>query len=176
MTASKNLLLKPVEFKIEETARGIWRKFLYEDGKLFQEFTSHETLFGMPLLHYTRGKNPETGKIKTARGVVAIGQRAVGGIAIGQMATGVIAIGQLAIGGMLGIGQASTGIIAIGQLAISMLFALGQAGVGFVVISQFGFGVFCLSQLAHGLHVIDTRDVSPVAMDFFSGFVQWFRT
>src|ERR1700748_2922587 len=104
-----NLLLTDVEYEITETRRGHWRRFLYPNGQLFEEFVSHAQLLGMPVLHFTRGKCPETGKRIVAKGMIGIG----------RLATGVVAIGQ-----------ASCGVIAIGQLSIGMLLALGQAGIG----------------------------------------------
>src|SRR5262245_44372454 len=103
----KNLLLEPVEYKVEETRRGVWRRFLYPDGQLFEEFTSHRQVLGLPLLHFTRGKSPETGKRVTACGFIAVGRCAVGVIAVGQLVVGVLALGQLALGVLLGLGQAS---------------------------------------------------------------------
>jgi hypothetical protein len=37
----KNLLFEKVEYKIDETPRGVWRRYLYPDGQLFEEFVSH---------------------------------------------------------------------------------------------------------------------------------------
>ena len=58
----KNLLLQPVEFKVERTAWGSWRRHLSEEGRYFAEFRSHAELLGWPLLHYTHGVNPQTGR------------------------------------------------------------------------------------------------------------------
>jgi hypothetical protein len=167
----KNLLLEPVEYKIEETERGVWRRFLYPDGQLFEEFTSHYRLFGLPALHFTRGKSPETGKRVTARGFIAVGRFAVGVIALGQVAVGVLALGQLALGLLLGLGQASTGVFAVGQLALAAVFGLGQFAAGYVTIGQFAVGKYVLAQMGFGEHVWDTRDVSPVAQQFFESLL-----
>src|SRR5947199_6156111 len=163
----KNLLLEPVEYKIDETERGVWRRFLYPDGQLFEEFTSHRRVFGLPLLHFTRGKSPETGKRVTARGFIAVGRFAVGVIALGQVAVGILALGQLALGLLLGLGQASTGVFAVGQLALAAVFGLGQFAAGYVTIGQFALGKYVLAQMGFGEHVWDTRGVSPVAQQFF---------
>ncbi len=167
----KNLLLERVEFKIEETERGVWRRFLYPDGQLFEEFTSHRRVFGLPLLHFTRGKSPETGKRVTARGFIAVGRCAIGVIALGQAAVGILAFGQLALGLLFGLGQASTGLFAIGQLAIATIFGLGQFAVGYVAIGQFGLGKYVLAQFGYGEHVWDIRGVSPVAEQFFESLL-----
>jgi hypothetical protein len=167
----KNLLLEPVEYKVEETRRGVWRRFLYPDGQLFEEFTSHRRLFGLPLLHFTRGKSPETGKRVTARGFIAVGRFAVGVIALGQVAVGILALGQLALGLLLGLGQASTGIVAVGQLAVGTVFGLGQFAVGYVTIGQFAAGKYVLAQMGFGEHVWDTRGVAPAAQRFFESLL-----
>ena len=105
----KNLLLENVEYKIEETRLGVWRSFLFPSGAYFAEFKTHKTFFGLPLLHYTRGICPETGRRVVAKGVVAVG----------RLASGIVAIGQ-----------ASFGLIAIGQLAVSILFGSGRRRAG----------------------------------------------
>src|SRR3990172_3775434 len=113
----KNLLLENVEYKIETTSFGVWRRFVYLTGAYFAEFKSRATFLGLRLLHYTRGKCPETGRRIIAKGVVAVGRLAMGILAIGHASFGVIAIGQLGLGIVLGLGQGSTGIYAVGQFA-----------------------------------------------------------
>src|SRR5262245_11706129 len=117
----KNLLLEPVEYQIDETPRGVWRRFLYPTGELFEEFTSHRRVLGLPLLHYTRGRCPETGKRVTARGFIAVGRFALGVVAIGQVSAGIIAVGQLAFGVLFGLGQGTTGAFALGQLTLAAI-------------------------------------------------------
>jgi hypothetical protein len=139
-TTSTNLLLEPVEYKITETPHGVWRAHLSPTGQLFQEYTSHATLMGMPLVHYTAGRCPETGRRKVARGIIAIGRVAIGVVAIGQASLGLIAIGQLALGVLFGLGQLSTGAACLGQVAIAGGFAFGQLAVGYIAIGQCGVG------------------------------------
>jgi hypothetical protein len=167
----KNLLLEPVEYKVEETRRGTWRRFLYPDGHLFEEFTSHRRLLGLPLLHFTRGKCPETGKRVTARGFIAVGRFAFGVIALGQVSAGVLAVGQLAFGLLLGLGQASVGCFAVGQLALATVFAVGQVAGGYAAIGQFALGRYVLAQFGVGEHVWDVRGESPAARQFFESLL-----
>jgi hypothetical protein len=167
----KNQLFADVEYKVDETPRGVWRRFLYPDGQLFEEFVSHRRVGGLPLLHYTRGRCPETGKRVVARGVVAIGRLAVGVVAIGHASAGVIAIGQLAVGLLFGLGQAATGMFALGQLALAGIVGIGQFATGWVAVGQFGIGRYVLAQLGVGEHVWDTRGASPVAQQFFRSFL-----
>jgi hypothetical protein len=169
----QNLFLENVQYQHQETRRGVWRRFLYPNGQLFEEFTSHRRLFGMPLLHFTRGKCPETGKRVTAKGFIAIGRFAVGVIALGHLSAGLLAIGQLGLGLLLGLGQASTGLFAVGQLAIGTIFGLGQFAVGYVSIGQMAMGKYVLAQLGVGEHVWDTRGQSPVARQFFESLWPW---
>ena len=86
----KNLLLEKVEYKIERTNFGVWHRFLYPNGACFAEFKSHAIFFRLPLLHYTRGKCPETGKRVVAKGVVAVGRLAMGILAIGELGLGLL--------------------------------------------------------------------------------------
>ena len=156
-----NLLLETVLYKTEETRWGVWRRFLYPSGDLFEKFTSHRRVFGVPLLHYTRGKCPETGKRVVASGVVAVGRFAVGIVAIGQVAAGFIAVGQLALSPLLGVGQAAAGAVAVGQLAVAAALGLGQAATGFVAVGQFGLGRYVLAQMGLGTNVWDTWRPTP---------------
>ena len=162
-----NLLLQEVEYLTEETSFGAWRRYLYPSGQLFEEFVSHWQVLGMPFLHYTRGKCPETGKRVVAKGFIAIGRLAFGVIAVGHASAGVIAIGQLAIGLLLGLGQASTGIFAIGQFAIGLMAGMGQFTMGNVIVGQFGLGNYVLAQIGLGPHVWDVRHADPEAQQLF---------
>jgi len=163
----RNLLLEKVEFQLTRTGSGLWRRFLWPTGELFEEYRSDRTLFGLPLLHFTRGRSPETGRRVTARGVVAVGRRAVGVLAIGQAAVGIVAIGQASAGLLLGVGQATFGLVAVGQLSIGLAAGAGQLATGWVAVGQFGLGKYVLAQVGLGAHVWDTRAVSPEAEGFF---------
>jgi hypothetical protein len=163
----KNLLLEEIEYKIDQTPLGTWRRFMYPDGRLFQEFVSHQRLFGLPLLHYTYGKCPETGHRIVAKGIIAIGRLAVGGLAIGQAAFGGVALGQLALGLVLGLGQASSGLFALGQVALGVVFGVGQLATGYAAIGQLALGKYVLAQFGFGEHVWDVRGVAPAARNFF---------
>lgn len=165
----ENLLLNPreVEFLVQDNGRGVWRRFLFPDGRMFAEFKTHATLFGLPLLHITWGRNPETMRYVTAKGIIAIGRFAYGGLAIGQVSGGVIAIGQLGIGCLLGFGQATTGLFALGQAAFGGLIGIGQITCGHMAIGQVAAGTYVLAQFGLGDHVWDMRQGDPVAVQFF---------
>ena len=165
-----NLLLEKAEYKIEKTPSGVWRRYLYPSGQSFAEYKSDRTWFGLPLLHYTNGKSPETGKRVVAKGVVAVGRISMGILAIGQASFGLIAIGQLAMGILLGLGQGTTGVFAAGQMAIGAYLALGQVAIGWISIGQFAMGKYVLAQAGFGTHVWNPKSADPVAVDFFKSF------
>jgi len=89
------------------------------------EWKSAGTWMGEPLIHIAFGSDP-TGRPRTARGVIAIGQRAFGGIAIGIMAGGIVSIGIVA-GGIF-----SLGVVAVGMVAAVGVNAAGMLAVGVV--------------------------------------------
>lgn len=165
-----NLLLEKVEYKVEETRFGIWRRYVYINGTSFHEFKTRKTMFGLPLIHYTYGRSPETGKRVCAKGVIAVGRIACGFIAIGQAALGLLAIGQLAIGVLIGLGQLSSGIAALGQVAIGAYIGVGQFVTGYIAIGQFALGKYVLAQLGIGEFVWSTRRFDPQAIEFFRTF------
>jgi hypothetical protein len=168
---TQNLLLADVEYEITETARGHWRRFLYPNGQLFEEFISHAQLFGLPVLHFTRGKCPETGKRIVAKGIIAIGRLAIGVLAIGQASLGVVAIGQLGVGLLFGLGQATTGMFALGQFALASSFGIGQFAVGYAAIGQIAYGKYVLAQIGFGEFVWDMRHAAPDAVKFYQSFL-----
>lgn len=163
----KNALLEDVEYKIQRTRFGIWRRYGYENGASFHEFKSNKYIIDLPLVHYTYGKNPETGCRIVAKGIVAIGRIACGFIAIGQASFGLVAIGQLAIGIVFGLGQLTTGIAAVGQFAIAALFGLGQFAAGYVAIGQVAAGKYALGQMGFGKYIWSTQRVDSEAVEFF---------
>jgi hypothetical protein len=167
----ENQFLAKIEYKVDETSFGVWRRFLYPNGQLFAEFVSHKRLGGLPLVHYTSGICPETGGRVVARGVVAIGRLSVGIVAIGHASVGVVALGQLAIGLLFGLGQAATGMFALGQLAIAGIVGIGQVATGTVAVGQFCLGRYVLAQFGFGQYVWDMRTASPVAQQFFRAFL-----
>jgi hypothetical protein len=170
-----NLLLEDPEYQITETRLGTWRRYVYSTGGVFEEFRSHGTFLGLPWIHYTRGRSPETGKRVMARGVLAVGRIAAGILAIGQAAFGVFAIGQLGLGLLLGLGQATCGVAAVGQIALGLDYGLGQVATGATVIAQVGYGEHVLAQIGWGEHVWSTERHDPVAEEHFRALWQSLR-
>ena len=162
-----NLLLEEVKYKIEETDFGIWRRYGYINGTSYHEFKSHKQLFGIPLVHYTYGRNPETGRRRIAKGIIAVGRLACGVVAIGHASLGLLVIGQLAIGIVFGLGQLSTGLTAVGQAAISLYCGVGQFASGYIAIGQFAVGKYVLAQGGIGEFVLSMKRADPQAIEFF---------
>jgi hypothetical protein len=166
-SGAPNLLLRRVDYRLENTRFGTWSRFLYSSGASYAEFRSHAVLFGLPLLHYTAGICPETGRRRTARGIVAVGRRAIGLLAVGQAALGVIAVGQLAVGLVFGFGQAATGLVALGQVALGGLWGVGQVAAAYVAVGQIGAGEWVLAQLGMGTHRWTPKHADPAAVEYF---------
>ena len=166
-----NQLLEPIEYKIDKTKFGSWRRYGYIDGSSYHEFTSHISFFGLPLIHYTQGRNPETGRRRVAKGVIAVGRLAFGIIAIGHASLGLIAIGQLAVGVIFGLGQLATGAVAIAQIALALIFGFGQFATGYVAIGQFVYAYYGLAQFGLGkyIHALNRSDLQ--AVEFFKSMI-----
>jgi hypothetical protein len=166
----RNLLLERVEYKVERTRSGTWRSYMYPSGALYREYTSQRRLLGLPLVHYTHGICPETGRRRVARGIFAFGRIAVGVVAFGQLAIGLAAFGHAGLGLAFGMGQAATGCVAVGQLALGVAFGLGQLATGHVAIGQLALGEWALGQMGVGPHVWSPERADPEAVEFFRGF------
>jgi hypothetical protein len=162
-----NLLLEKVEYKIEETKFGTWLRYMYVNGTSFHEFKSRTIVFGLPLVHFTYGRCPETGRRKIAKGIIAVGRLACGFIAIGHASLGLLAIGQLAIGIILGLGQLSSGLVALGQGAIAAYLGLGQFVIGYAAIGQCALGKYVLAQFGAGEFVWSIKNADRQAIEFF---------
>jgi hypothetical protein len=171
----RNVLLDRIDYKIDKTARGVWKRFLYPSGEYYAEFTSHATYLGMPVIHYTRGICPETGRRKMAKGIIAVGRLALGVVAIGQASFGLLALGQLAVGVLFGLGQATTGALAIGQLAIGFQMAIGQFAAAPTAIGQIAVGEHVLAQIGFGKYVWSPEREDPEAVRYFQALLERLR-
>lgn len=76
----------------------------------------------------------------TARGVIAVGPRAVGIVAIGGVATGMVAFGGAALG-----------LVSFGGFALGLLYTFAGFGCGFVANAGFALGVVAVGGFALGL-------------------------
>jgi len=108
------------------------------------EWKSSRNWGGLPLVHVAFGADAG-GKVREARGVLAIGQRAVGVIAIGIIARGVLAIGVVAFGlGSIGV-VAVAGLLALGvNAAAPVAFGVVAAGYAAGGVAPIGWKIlFC---------------------------------
>lgn len=171
-----NLQNQPVDWKITETGFFTIKSFVYPTGLSYTEYTSHAQVGAWPLVHITLGRSPETGRRKTAKGVIAIGRIAFGVLPIGQLAIGLFPIGQLALGLGLALGQGAFSLgAALGQVAVAPLFAAGQIVAAYAAIGQLALGYYCLAQSAVGVHLWTLKVKDPAALEFFRHLLPFFN-
>lgn len=103
-----------------------------------RDWRTKKEFFGLPLVHICYGRDSQ-GKLRTAKGIIAIGQFARGGIVIAQFG----------VGAVFGLGQFVAAPIAIGQFAFGLI-AIGQFGLGLLL----GAGMIAAGLNAFGLHVL----------------------
>jgi len=122
------------------------------------EYRSEKMLFGLPLVHIVLGPgfNPVTGKIRIAKGIIAIGGIAIGGLAIGGLAFGVIALGGLAVG-----------LAALGGAALGIMLAVGGLAVGFVALGGAAIGYYAIGGGALGVHALGGNVSNTQLVEFF---------
>lgn len=134
--AYKNKPVKPVKSKFDTvvTDFGTWRSHDFRDGRRFGEFKTHTEVMNRPLFSAAWGVDPETNRMATAKGFIAVGQRASGFIAIGQFVNGWFACGQFASGRIAAVGQFVVAPLSVGQFTFA-LAAVGQFGAA-------GWGIF----------------------------------
>ena len=142
-------------------------------GPLAGEYKSKRTLLGLPLLHIAYGRDPNTGELRKARGIIAIGSRASGVLAFGTYARGLVAFGGIAVGGLafggIGIGVLSIaglalGLVTFGGLSIGLLLAVGGLAVGVLnAAGGLAVGKFSAGGIAAGRHVWDATRHDPGA-------------
>jgi serine/threonine protein kinase len=130
------------------------------------DYRSAATLFGWPLLHVTSGLDPQTGRARVARGIIAIGGVAQGLVAFGGIAMGGVAFGGLSFG-VVAWGGCALGMLTFGGLAIGLLMAIGGGAVAPVALGGGAAGYLAYGGEAIGEHVLDARTRDPVAETFF---------
>ncbi len=156
-----------------ESLRSMWRRGMQavQRGESF-EWSSARAWRGAPLLHVAFGASAAP---RTARGVVAIGDRAIGVLAIGRRARGLVAIGNLACGvivigaiafGGLSVGGGAVGLLALGGGALGAI-AIGGAAVGGIAFGGLAVGAYAMGGAAHGLETIDGQVATPAARRCF---------
>ncbi|MCX5681855.1 MAG: hypothetical protein NT079_06290 [Candidatus Omnitrophica bacterium] len=125
------------------------------------EWKTKASVWGLPLIHIAIGRDRKTGKLLIAKGVVAIGQFAIG----------IISFAQFSLGVVVGFGQFSIGIIAVAQFALGILFGLGQFATGVTAIGQFAFGKYVLAQIGYGEYVWSAIIRNITAFEYFKNLL-----
>lgn len=115
---------------------------------------SRARIWKIPLISVAYGRD-DNGKIRVAKGLIAIGRYAVGGIAVGQFALGFLAIGQLAVG-----------VVPVGQFVLAAVVGFGQFAVGPFAVGQFVAGVYGRGQFGWATYLWSPgrTDMEAVAM------------
>jgi hypothetical protein len=130
-------------------------------------YRSAAAIGDVPLVSVALGPDPEKGEWRGhARGVVAVGDTAVGGIAVGGLAVGLISLGGLSLG-LASVGGLALGVfLALGGGAVGGT-AVGGAAVGRVAIGGAAVGEYACGGGAFGAHVISAMRRDPEAEAFF---------
>lgn len=109
------------------------------------EYKSRTKVGSWPLVHV---KFKPHG-MALAKGVIAIGNAAVGGIAIGGMSVGLISIAGLGAG-VISLAGLSVGLLAAGGLSVGLLalggVAIGKIAIGAVSLGRYGFGAAVIAE------------------------------
>lgn len=101
------------------------------------EYKSQRSFRGVPLVHVNFGLGN-----CAARGIVAIGNRAVGVVSVGFLSAGVVSLGLL-----------SVGLFALGVLAAG-LFAFGSFAAGFMAFGAISAGWLAFGGVAGGYYAV----------------------
>lgn len=107
-------------------------------GYYHYEYKSKTTCFGLPLVHIHFGRRP-----CVAKGIIAIGN-----IAIGALSCGIVALGGLCIGAI------GVGLISLAGLALGLLLAIGGLAAGGIAIGGFALGVVAIGGLSIGMFAL----------------------
>ena len=121
------------------------------------EWKSRTKLFGIPLVHVAFGRDP-TGRVRVAKGFVAIGQFGIGAVTIAQFGIGII----------LGAGQFAFGVFGIGQVVVGLVLGVGQFAAGVLAIGQIVVGIYGLCQTGWARYLWSPDRVDMEAVALFS--------
>jgi hypothetical protein len=125
------------------------------------EWRTQVEIMGWPLIHVAFGR--KDGKLRVAKGVIAVGQFAIG----------IVTFAQFGVGVLFGFGQFILGATAIGQVAITLFFGLGQLATGIIAIGQLALGYYALGQVAVGMYTWMQGHSDPEARRFFQELARW---
>ena len=126
------------------------------------EYESPRRMLGLPVLSVNLGFDNPGGRMRSARGVIAIGNQATGIIAFGLfVARGMFAVAPITVGltgvsvagiallsvSVVGVGIVSVSVVAVGYLAVGIL-ALGAKCVGIVAIGREVVGIIGIGRVS----------------------------
>jgi hypothetical protein len=126
-------------------------------GAYGYEYKSFLTIFGIPLVHIVYGPSIG-GRLKPAKGFIAIGNIAIGVIAIGGFSLGIISIAGIGLG-----------LICFGGMAFGILGAAGGMAVGYIAVGGMAIGVYAIGGLTIGTHTIYN---SPELQEFLRNLLR----
>jgi len=116
-------------------------KYIHNDNfSRSYEYISKTKIKGLPLVHINIGLDRE---IKTAKGIIAIGN-----IAKGIFALGGVSIGLFTLGGV------SIGLISLGAVALGLLFSIAGLSIGSIAFGGIAIGLFSIGGISIGLYSI----------------------
>lgn len=119
-------------------------------GPMGKRYRSAVMLFGLPVIDVALGPFGQQRRGK-ARGIIAIGDSALGWLAIGGFARGIVAIGGVALG-IFSIGGMCFGLLtALGGFAVCLGIANGGFSAGTVSSGGFAAGVVAQGGIAVGV-------------------------
>lgn len=104
------------------------------------EYISKTKIRGLPLVHVNFGFGRE---IRTAKGIIAIGNIAKGIIALGGVSIGVFTLGAVSIG-----------LMSLGAFALGLLLSIAGLSIGSIAIGGIAIGLFSIGGISMGLYSI----------------------
>ncbi len=157
--------------QMEAIAQGSAAKLPPASARLYAGFNyqTQSTLFGLPWVHIATGLDPATGRVRIARGVVAIGGIAQGVVAVGGLAMGGITLGGFSLG-IFSYGGMALGFLALGGVAGGLVGALGGAAVAPIALGGAALGYYAKGAVTAGTHRLDVFIKDPEAAHFFSNW------
>jgi zinc-ribbon domain len=120
------------------------------------DWQSPQTFLGYPLIHVAFGKDAR-GKRRVAKGIIAIGQFAVG----------LITFAQVGIGLLFGFGQLIFGFTGLAQIAICGYFGVGQVATGYTAVGQVVLAHYGLAQVGWATHLWSPGQRDLAAVEYF---------
>jgi|GEM_PF-255407 len=120
------------------------------------EWRSSLTFSGYPLVHIAFGRD-EKGKLRVAKGIIAIGQFGIG----------LITFAQFGVGLLFGFGQFIFGLMVLAQFAGGLWFGIGQMATGYVAIGQFVIADLGLAQFGWARSLWSPERQDPEAVAYF---------